>query len=159
MSSQKVNPWDVPVILALDRIEQLAGFAPDHVQWDYFRFSADGLHGPMDTAFIYALPVHPRTSDDRLVRFCFSTRNRPGYRAGFNVTNIKTPPMSTAELVHTLDVPLRSAVQAKELLHYALQTALEEYNIGHPARRCPTVSDTFSTSPSARAQSQGGPRL
>lgn len=157
MNSQKVNRWDVPVIRALDRIEQLPGFAPDRVAWDYFRFSADGLHRPMDTASIFAFPIHPRTSEDRLVRFWFSTRNRPRHRAGFNVTNVNEPPMSATDLVRALDVPMRSAIQTKALLHYALQTSLEEYNTGHTTRRHAVVSETVDAA--ARTSMRRGPSL
>lgn len=59
MSSQKADRWDIPVFRALDRVEQLHGFAPDHVEWDQFVFGANGLHRPMDTASIYAFPSIP----------------------------------------------------------------------------------------------------
>lgn len=158
MNSQKVKRWDVPVIRALDRVEQLPGFTPDHVAWDHFVFGANGLlHRPMDTASIYAFPLHPPTPEDRLVRFCFSTTTTPRYRAGFTVTNVNEPPMSTAELVRALDVPMRSAIQTKALLHYALQTSLEEYNTNHATRRHPVVSETLETA--ARTSTPRGPSL
>lgn len=156
MNSQKVNRWDVPLIRALDRIEQLPGFAPDHVEWDNFVFSADGLHHPMRTASISAFPIHPRTPEDRLVWFSFSTTNSPRYRAGFTITNINEPPISTTELVHVLDVPMRSAIQAKALLHYALQSSLEEYNIAHATRRHPTFPAVSSAGPFTGTRGLGG---
>lgn len=38
--------WNAPVVEALDIIEGLPGFAPDHVEWDFFRFWSDRLHAP-----------------------------------------------------------------------------------------------------------------
>lgn len=157
MNTSKVNRWDVPVIRALDHIQRLPGFAPDHVAWDHFVFGADDLHGPMNTAAIYAFPVRPRTPEVRLIRFGFCITNTPRHRTGFTVTNISMPPLSTTDLVRAVDIPRRSAIQTKALLNYALQTSLEEYTIAHAARRRPAASTTFSASARTDARSLGAP--
>lgn len=112
----------MPVIRALDEIEQLPGFAPGHVEWHGFRFWASGLGTPMHTATIYAYPAEG--DDDAFVRFGVT-----GNRA--SITGQGRRPLEPDNVAEQLDVPLSSAVDAAAALGPALEEALRLYHEAH----------------------------
>lgn len=128
MSDREPQPWDMPVVGALDEIERLPGFAPEHVEWHGFRFWASGMYAPMHTATIYAYPAEG--DDAAFVRFAVT-----GDR--FSITGLGRQPLRPEDVAEQLDVPVASAVNAVASLGAALEEALRLYNDVHypqPAR-------------------------
>lgn len=115
----EVRPWDEPVVSALDEVETLPGFAPDHVEWDYFRFYGEGMSGPMDTTSIYAFPATSGRSE--FVRFAATDD-------GFTMTDPDHHHLTPPGVARALDVPIESAEQAATALGAALTTALARFN-------------------------------
>lgn len=122
MSERDPQPWDMPVVRALDEIERLPGFAPQHVEWHGFRFWASGMYSPMHTATIYAYPADG--DDAAFVRFGV-TGNR------FSITGLGRQPLRPEDVAEQLDVPVASAVNAAASLGPALEEALRLYNDVH----------------------------
>ena len=120
--------WNAPVVEALDMIEGLPGFAPDHVEWDFFRFWSDRLHAPMRGAFICAYPTDQRVG----VKFRVT-----GDQLTVSSTSPQTPlrDLSTREVAHVLDVPVDSADRAAAALRDALTLSVTRYNVAHDATR------------------------
>jgi hypothetical protein len=120
--------WNAPVVEALDMVEGLSGFAPDNVEWDFFRFWSDRLHAPMRGAFICAYPTDQRVG----VKFRVT-----GDRLTISPTSPQTPAreLSTHEVAHVLDVPVSSADRASTALRDALTLSVTRYNVAHDATR------------------------
>lgn len=122
MTGREPQAWDLPVIWALDEIEQLPGFGPENVEWHGFRFWASGIDTPMHTATIYAYPAEG--DDDAFVRFAVT-----GDRS--SITGQGRRPLSPDDLAEQLDVPVTSAVAAGAALGPALIEAMRLYNEAH----------------------------
>lgn len=120
--------WNAPVVEALDLVEGLPGFAPDRVEWDFFRFWTDRLHAPMRGAFICAYPTNQRVG----VTFRVTSD-----RLKLSPTSPQIPvrDLSTREVAHVLDVPVSSADRAAAALRDALTLSVTRYNVAHDATR------------------------
>lgn len=122
MSHGEPQPWDMPVVRALNEIERLPGFAPEHVEWHGFRFWASGMYSPMHTATLYAYPTEG--DDDAFARFAVTgTRH--------TITGQRRRSLSPEDVAEQLNVPLGSAVDAAASLGPALEEALRLYNEAH----------------------------
>lgn len=151
MSDRRVRRWDVPVIRALDAIERLPGFSPDHVEWDHFRFYGHGFSGAMETVAIYAYTAAPDTSG--FARFAVT-----GTR--FTVTDRDRRDLTGSGLARELDVPASSAIRATAELRDALNRSLREYNTAHappqathPAHRVPEAfNPSLGTAPTGTSR-------
>lgn len=135
MTGQEPQAWDMPVVRALDDIEQLPGFAPEHVEWHGFRFWASGMDTPMHTASIYAYPA--KGDDDAFVRYAV-TGNRP------SITGQGRCSLGPDDVAEQLDIPVSSAVDAAAALGPALEEALRLYNDAHHPQ---TASEAAIPSP------------
>ncbi|WP_116953342.1 hypothetical protein [Jiangella endophytica] len=125
MNRRQVSPWDAPVVRALDAVEELPGFEPEHVGWDDFRFHGTGTAWEMDTVSIYAYPVKGRG----FVRFAATSD-------GATVTGPGRRELTADQVARALNVPVESAEATVAALDAALALALVEFNAGHapPAR-------------------------
>ena len=132
MSGLRVHSWDMPVVRALDAVEKLPGFGPDHVEWDSFRFWQAGRGDQMEWASIYA---YPTGSEHGFVRFAV----RDGE---FTVTDRQRRSMTASEVAGALDVPTASAEKAVSAVVSALATALARFNEAHAPR---TAAQTVTT--------------
>jgi hypothetical protein len=121
------------VVYALDAVERLPCFAPNHVKWNDFRFYGAGAGHQMDMVAIYAYPTDSGRSG--FVRFAVA-------RQGFTVTDPQHRRLTVGDVARTLGVPTASAEIAVTALRAALATALARFNAAH----CPsTIARTLST--------------
>jgi len=126
------NSWDLPVIQALDAIEQLPGFAPSDVRWDAFRFFGPGTRDAVNTVLILAYTPTPEPGRDE-GRVIFRFRD-----GRFALRGPTRNPISIEQASRTLRTPLQSTWQAALLLRDALPAALEEFKQAHkPLRLSP----------------------
>lgn len=136
--------WNAPVVKALDRIETLAGFSPDRVEWDSYRFWSHGSRTTMSRVFIYAYPIATPLHGIRFGvdhdRFTASNRSDGQARE-----------LTIREIARHLDVPVDSANQATAELGIALAQALARYNHAHStdprarrARSAPRPTASYS---------------
>lgn len=124
----QVRSWDVPVIRALDRVEQLPGFRPGEVLWGSFRFSGTGF-GPLDTASIitYARETASLSVPDSVL---FRV-----HRGRFGMYGDGLRSLHVSEAAQRLDAPASSVKCSALLLRGALGASLAEYNRAHAPRR------------------------
>ncbi|SDU77212.1 hypothetical protein [Jiangella alkaliphila] len=120
-----VRTWDLPIVRALDKVETLAEFEPDRVEWDQFRFWGWRPDRRMDMVSIYAFPPPARVPT--FVRFAVD-------EDGFTVTGPAHRALTVNDVAHRLAVPIQSAELAVATLHAALAAALTEWNAAHAAR-------------------------
>lgn len=138
MNEPRIRPWDAPVVRALDAVEELPGFDPDHVEWDTFRFYGTDAY-VMDAAAIYASPPTGRG----YVRFAATSD-------GATVTGPGPRDLTPGDVARALAVPIESAEAAVAALGPALQAALAAFNAAHdPASRSCTRSSPARTMPTS----------
>ncbi|TWE13084.1 hypothetical protein [Rudaeicoccus suwonensis] len=119
--SGPVRSWDLPVVRALDAVEQLPGFRPDQIEWDSFQLHRTGRGEQMEAVSIYA---YPTGSEHGFVRF--------GVTDGeFTVTDPERRRMTASDVAVALNVPTMSAEKAITAVIPALATALSRFNAAH----------------------------
>lgn len=121
MSGRRVRSWDMPVVRALDALENIPGFRSDQVEWDSFRFWRTGRGEQMQWASIYAYPTGPERG---FVRFAVADGE-------FTVTDQQRRALTSREVADALNVPTASAEKAVTLVIPALATALTRFNAAH----------------------------
>ncbi len=127
-----VLPWDVPVVRALDTVEQLPGFRADQVEWHSFRFWRTGRGKQMEWASIYA---YPTGSERGYVRFSVADGE-------FTVTDQQSCALTADQVADVLNVPSVSAQKAVTLVIPALATALARFNAAHAPHTAAQVITT-----------------
>ncbi|WP_448233130.1 hypothetical protein [Microbacterium lacticum] len=141
--------WDLPVVHALDLVEQMPGFSPAQVEWGGFRFQGKAWSGPMISAALFAYRVGDESNRPVIFRAAADS---------FSVIDREWNPLSSQEVATQLGVPGSSAALASSLLGPALQRALNIYNTAHyptprtvPAAKAAPVSASAASS-AARSQ-------
>ena len=132
MSGGRAHSWDIPVIRALDAVENLPGFRADQVEWDSFRFWRVGRGEQMETASIYA---YPTGTERGYVRFAVADGE-------FTVTDQQNRALTSSEVADALNLSTVSAEKAVTLVIPALATALARFNAAHAPR---TAAQTVTT--------------
>lgn len=118
-----IDPWNAPVVEALDKVETMPGFSPEQVEWDNFRFSGTGFRKDMDRVFIFAYPMTPGL--DEPVRF---HATQEGFRV-LSSRGREDIDLSVDEVARMLNVPADSARLAIAELKPALRASLAAYNV------------------------------
>ncbi|WP_419703095.1 hypothetical protein [Promicromonospora sp. NFX87] len=116
------QPWNLPVVRALDAIEFLPGLDPAHVEFDQFRFHGEGWNRPMYSAVIHA--YQPVTSARFTVKFAVRGTT-------YSVRDHDLQPLTASGVADLLHLPLASADRAVTLLKRALTESLRVYNEAH----------------------------
>ncbi|QDZ14204.1 hypothetical protein [Humibacter ginsenosidimutans] len=114
----RVQAWDLPVVEALDAIEQLPGWSDDRVEWAGFRFFGTSAYGPMEKATIYA---YQSAGPDAA----------PVTGTGFSATDSQDHPLDTEAVARHLEAPAVGTAEAIALLGAALSASLTAYNTAH----------------------------
>jgi hypothetical protein len=146
MSGRRVRSWDMPVVRALDAVENIPGFRSDQVEWDSFRFWRTGRGEQMQWASIYAYPTGPERG---FVRFAAADGE-------FTVTDQQRRALTSREVADALNVPTASAEKAVTLVIPALATALTRFNAAHTPRTAAQTA-TAGQGPVGSYGRRGGP--